>query len=76
MYKTKDLKINTTYQNKILEKEVKDEIERKSIAAIKALSPSQKNVDSLLKIMKEGDQEFKSKIGRELSYAEMREIYG
>ena len=55
MYKTKNLQINTTYQNKILEKEVKDEIERKSIAAIKALSPSQKNVDSLLKIMKEGD---------------------
>ena len=76
MYKTKDLKINTTYQNKILEKEVKDEIERKSIAAIKALSPSQKNVDSLLKIMKEGDAEFKSIIGRELSYAEMREMYG
>ena len=76
MYKTKNLQINTTYQHKTLEKEVKDEIERKGIAAIKALSPSQKNVDSLLKIMKEGDAEFKSKIGRELSYAEMREMYG
>jgi len=82
MYTTKeqkkktDLKINTTYQNKILEKEVKDEIERKGIAAIKALSPKEKSIDSILKIMKEGDAEFKSIIGRELSYAEMREIYG
>ena len=76
MYKTKDLKINTTYQNKILEKEVKDEIERKGLASIKALSPKEKNIDSILKIMKEGDQEFKSIIGRELSYAEMREMYG
>jgi len=76
MYKTKNLKINTTYQNKTLEKEVKDEIERKGLASIKALSPKEKNVDSILKIMKEGDAEFKSKIGRELSYAEMREMYG
>ena len=82
MYTTKeqkkktDLKINTTYQNKILEKEVKDEIERKGLNAIKALSPKEKSIDSILKIMKEGDAEFKSIIGRELSYAEMREIYG
>jgi hypothetical protein len=76
MYKTKDLKINTTYQNKILEKEVKDEIERKGLNAIRALSPKEKSIDSILKIMKEGDAEFKSKIGRELSYAEMREMYG
>ena len=82
MYTTKeqkkktDLKINTTYQNKILEKEVKDEIEKKCIAAIKALSPKEKSIDSILKIMKEGDAEFKSKIGREMTYAEMREMYG
>ena len=75
MYKNKNLHINT-YQNKTLEKEVKDEIERKGIASIKALSPKEKSVDSILKIMKEGDAEFKSKIGRELSYAEMREMYG
>ena len=82
MYSTKeqkkktDLKINTTYQNKTLEQEVKDEIERKGLASIKALSPKEKSIDSILKIMKEGDAEFKSIIGRELSYAEMREIYG
>ena len=76
MYKTKDLKINTTYQNKILEKEVKDEIERKGLNAIRSLSPKEKSIDSILKIMKEGDAEFKSIIGRELSYAEMREMYG
>ena len=78
MYKTKqqNLQINTTYQNKTLEKEVKDEIERKGLASIKALSPKEKSIDSILKIMKEGDAEFKSKIGRELSYAEMREMYG
>ena len=76
MYKTKDLKINTIYQNKTLEKEVKDEIERKGLNAIRALSPKEKSIDSILKIMKEGDAEFKSKIGRELSYAEMREMYG
>jgi hypothetical protein len=82
MYTTKeqkkktDLKINTTYQNKTLEQEVKDEIERKGLASIKALSPKEKSIDSILKIMKEGDAEFKSIIGRELSYAEMREIYG
>ena len=76
MYKTKNLKINTTYQNKTLEQEVKDEIERKGLASIKALSPKEKSIDSILKIMKEGDAEFKSIIGRELSYAEMREIYG
>ena len=76
MYKTKDLKINTTYQNKTLEKEVKDEIERKGLKAIRSLSPKEKSIDSILKIMKEGDAEFKSIIGRELSYAEMREMYG
>ena len=76
MYKTKNLKINTTYQNKTLEQEVKDEIERKGLKAIRSLSPKEKSIDSILKIMKEGDAEFKSIIGRELSYAEMREIYG
>ncbi len=76
MYKTKNLQINTTYQNKTLEKEVKDEIERKGLNAIRALSPKEKSIDSILKIMKEGDAEFKSIIGRELSYAEMREMYG
>ena len=76
MYKTKNLQINTTYQNKILEKEVKDEIERKGLNAIRSLSPKEKSIDSILKIMKEGDAEFKSIIGRELSYAEMREMYG
>ena len=74
-YNTKYMKINT-YQNKTLEKEVKDEIERKGLNAIRALSPKEKSIDSILKIMKEGDAEFKSKIGRELSYAEMREMYG
>ena len=76
MYKTKNLKINTTYQNKTLEQEVKDEIERKGLKAIRSLSPKEKSIDSILKIMKEGDAEFKSIIGRDLSYAEMREIYG
>ena len=82
MYTTKeqkkktDLKINTTYQNKTLEQEVKDEIERKGLASIKALSPKEKSIDSILKIMKEGAAEFKSIIGRELSYTEMREMYG
>ena len=75
MYKTKNLKINT-YQNKTLEQQFKDEIERKRLKAIKALSPKEKSIDSILKIMKEGDAEFKSIIGRELSYAEMREMYG
>jgi hypothetical protein len=69
------MKINT-YQNKTLEKEVKDEIERKGLKAIRSLSPKEKSIDSILKIMKEGDAEFKSIIGRELSYAEMREMYG
>ena len=78
MFNTKEQKKKTdlTYQNKTIEKEVKDEIERKGLASIKALSPKEKNIDSILKIMKEGDQEFKSIIGRELSYAEMREMYG
>ena len=74
-YNTKYMKINT-YQNKTLEKEVKDEIERKGLKAIRSLSPKEKSIDSILKIMKEGDAEFKSIIGRELSYAEMREMYG
>ena len=74
-YNTKYMKINT-YQNKTLEQEVKDEIERKGLIAIRSLSPKEKNVDSILKIMKEGDAEFKSIIGRELSYAEMRKMYG
>jgi hypothetical protein len=82
MYTTKeqkkktDLQINTIYQNKTIEQEVKDEIERKGLKAIKALSPKEKSIDSILKIMKEGDAEFKSIIGRELSYTEMREMYG
>ena len=75
MYKNKNLHIDT-YQNKTLEKEVKDEIERKGLNAIKALSPKEKSIDSILKIMKEGDAEFKSKIGREMTYAEMKEMYG
>ena len=75
MYKSKNLKINT-YQNKTLEQEVKDEIERKGLKAIRSLSPKEKSIDSILKIMKEGDAEFKSKIGREMTYAEMKEMYG
>ena len=78
MYKTKqqNLQINTTYQNKTLEQQVKDEIEKKGLDAIRALSPKEKSIDSILKIMKEGDAEFKLKIGREMTYAEMREMYG
>ena len=71
MYKSKNLQINKT-----LEQQVKDEIERKGIASIKALSPKEKSIDSILKIMKEGDAEFKSKIGREMTYAEIRDMYG
>ena len=74
MYKSKNLQINT--QNKTLEQQVKDEIEKKGLKAIRSLSPKEKSIDSILKIMKEGDAEFKSKVGRELSYAEMREMYG
>jgi hypothetical protein len=71
----KEIKIETKI-GKIYEEKVKEEIERKGLDAIKSLSPSQKNVDSILKIMKEGDKEFTSKVGREMTYSEMREMYG
>lgn len=34
------------------------------------------DIDSLMNIMKEGAEEFKKKEGRNMSYAEMRSLYG
>lgn len=34
------------------------------------------NIDTLTQIMKEGEEEFKQKIGRNMTYAEMRRMYG
>jgi len=32
--------------------------------------------DMLIKIMKEGDEEFQKRTGRRMTYSEMREMYG
>ena len=60
---------------------IKEEIERKGYDAIMKPIPTTSSnkissTDYLLQIMKEGDEEFKSKVGRPMTYAEMREIYG
>lgn len=34
------------------------------------------DIDSLMNIMKEGSEEFKKKEGRNMTYAEMRRLYG
>ena len=34
------------------------------------------NMDTLTQIMKEGEQEFKQKTGRNMTYSEMRRMYG
>jgi len=34
------------------------------------------NIDTLTQIMKEGEEEFKKKTGRNMTYSEMRRMYG
>lgn len=34
------------------------------------------NIDTLTQIMKEGEEEFKQKTGRNMTYSEMRRMYG
>ena len=34
------------------------------------------NMDTLTQIMKEGEEEFKQKTGRNMTYSEMRSMYG
>jgi hypothetical protein len=34
------------------------------------------NMDTLTQIMKEGEEEFKEKTGRNMTYSEMRRMYG
>ena len=34
------------------------------------------NMDTLTQIMKEGEEEFKQKTGRNMTYSEMRRMYG
>ena len=59
---------------------LKKELEAKGIQQLKDLhalgTPIVPLVDSLTNIMQSGFDEFKKETGREMTYSEMRELYG
>lgn len=64
--------------NDMNEEDLKKKLEKEGEEKVKQLMKSNEkvNADTFLNIIKEGAAEFKEKTGREMSYSEMREMYG
>ena len=60
--------MDSTNNNKISEAELKKKSE--------IIDDSNKILETVKNIMKDGEKEFVKKTGRRMTYAEMREIYG
>ena len=61
--------------------EIMDKLEQEGMDKVQQYAMSVKNTDPLngnvfLKIMETGAQEFKEKVGRNMTYSEMRRMYG
>uniref|UniRef100_A0A6C0I4W9 Uncharacterized protein n=1 Tax=viral metagenome TaxID=1070528 RepID=A0A6C0I4W9_9ZZZZ len=56
---------------------LKVDLEQKGMKQVQQLTPTEKgNPEKLINIMSEGAKEFKEKTGRNMTYSEMREMYG
>jgi hypothetical protein len=68
------------YKPKDVHKNNRDEFngeETKEEPLVEPCSVDESSVgDRLIQIMKEGDEEFKKRTGRRMTYSEMREMYG
>lgn len=58
----------------LLEKEGEDKV--KELNSSNIVNDPNKMLESLTKIMKDGEKEFVKKTGRRMTYGEMREMYG
>ena len=60
------------------DKNLMEKLEKEGMDKVVELSKNGKqfDIDSLMNIMKEGSEEFKKKEGRNMTYAEMRSLYG
>ena len=57
-----------------LEKEGENKV--KELTKTEIINDPNKMIDSLLNIMKEGEKEFIQKTGKNMTYSEMRQMYG
>ena len=56
---------------------LKKELEEKGMKQVLEINKKNTNsVDGYINIMKQGEEQFIKKTGRNMTYAEMREIYG
>ena len=57
--------------------ELMKKLEKEGMEKVKHLDHTNTcNMDTLTQIMKEGEEEFKEKTGRNMTYSEMRRMYG
>ena len=57
--------------------EVMKKLEKEGMQKVQNLHQTNScNIDTLTQIMKEGEEEFKQKTGRNMTYSEMRRMYG
>ena len=56
--------------------QIMDKLEKDGYNKVKELRETNAPVENILKCMKEGEQEFVHKVGRKMTYSEMRMLYG
>jgi hypothetical protein len=57
--------------------ELMKKLEKEGMQKVQKLHESNScNMDTLTQVMKEGEEEFKQKTGRNMTYSEMRRMYG
>ncbi len=57
--------------------ELMKKLEKEGMQKVQKLHESNTcNMDTLTQVMKEGEEEFKQKTGRNMTYSEMRRMYG
>lgn len=62
--------------NNLIKKLEKEGMEKTALLNSKEIDDPDKMIDELTKIMTNGNNEFKEKTGRHMTYAEMRATYG
>jgi hypothetical protein len=69
---------NKSYENKPDENKLKKELEFKGLKQVQELKNNSTGIckDNLISIMQSGFDEFKKETGRQMTYSEMRELYG
>lgn len=77
--KTKeDINENMIYEtntNEIM-RDIEIRTEEKVIQLNKNTNDIQQNIDELIEIMRQGSEEFKTNVGRSMTYSEMRQMFG